>query len=174
MQIIHASPPRSPSLAQSDPNEVIHPQVSRTATPPDHQLHQYGNPHAPAQNYRFSHSYSPASTISSSSDEDHNQSSSAAAAHSSSAAAASSSSTARPSKQQQPAKASKSHILAELHKASKNGVLHGEPLARYNRKMESHNYVGSLGRGAPFTLNHFDVEDLRTMYKMHVYGKKPP
>ena len=168
MQIIHASPPRSPSLAQSDPNEVIHPQVSRTATPPDHQLHQYGNPHAPAQNYRFSHSNSPARDISISSDEDHNQSSSAAAAHSSSAAAA------RPSKQQQPAKASKSHILAELHKASKNGVLHGEPLARYNRKMESHNYVGSLGRGAPFTLNKFDVDDLRMIYKMHVYGKKPP
>jgi hypothetical protein len=96
----------------------------------------------------------------------------AQAASSSSAPAAKAG--AKQSKQQQPYKASKTHILSELEKASKIGVLHGEALKRYHTKMTVHAYSGSLGKGKPFTLSDFDVEDLRTMYRMHVYGKKPP
>ena len=93
MQIIHASPPRSPSPAHSDPNDVVHPQVSRTASPADPQLHQYSNPHS-TQNYRFTNNNSPGGAISVPSDDDLNEHSSAAAASSSSTHAQSSSAAA--------------------------------------------------------------------------------
>ena len=94
VETIHASPPRSPSPAHSDPNDLIHPQVQRTATPPDPQAHQYSNPHAHSQQYRFTHNNSPGGAISVPSDDDLNEQSSAAAASSSSAPAASSSAAA--------------------------------------------------------------------------------
>ena len=81
---------------------------------------------------------------------------------------------AKQSKQQIPSKASKTQLLSELAKASMNGVLQGTVLAAYNAKMVAHGYHGTLGKGKSFQLNHFDVEDLRTFYRVHVYGTKPP
>jgi hypothetical protein len=74
-----------------------------------------------------------------------------------------------PGAQPTPAGASQRRIWAELLKASKNGVLTGTHLANYQRLVRG---IENMGPG--FKKSSFDWDELRLMYKLHVYKKPVP